>query len=57
LPASQAQHNFEQGQAFLVGIMGGNLPMGAAVSLCMVPILAVAATFILRGIFKRGSEV
>jgi multiple sugar transport system permease protein len=43
--------------AFLVGIMGGNLPMGAAVSLCMVPILAVAATFILRGIFKRGSEV
>ena len=43
--------------AFLIGIMGGNLPMGAAVSLFMVPVLAVAATFILRGIAKRGSEV
>lgn len=42
--------------AFLVGILGGNLPMGAAVSLFMVPILAVAAIFILRGIAKRGSE-
>ena len=26
-------------------------------SLCMVPVLAVAATFILRGIAKRGSDV
>ena len=43
--------------AFLVGILGGNLPMGAAVSLFMVPVLAVAAIFILRGIVKRGSEV
>jgi multiple sugar transport system permease protein len=43
--------------AFLVGIMGGNLPLGASVSLFMVPILAVGATFILRGIAKRGSEV
>jgi multiple sugar transport system permease protein len=43
--------------AFLVGIMSGNLPMGAAVSLFMMPVLAVAATFILRGIAKRGSEV
>jgi multiple sugar transport system permease protein len=42
--------------AFLVGLMGGNLPLGAAVSLCMVPFLAVAATFILRGISKRGSD-
>lgn len=42
--------------AFLVGIMSGNLPLGAAVSLFMVPILAVAATLILRGIAKRGSE-
>ena len=41
--------------AFLVGIMSGHLPMGAAVALCMVPILAVAATFILRGIAQRGS--
>jgi multiple sugar transport system permease protein len=43
--------------AFLVGILSGNLPLGAAVSLFMVPILAVAATIILRGIAKRGSEV
>lgn len=42
--------------AFLVGILGGNLSMGASVSLFMVPILAVAAIFILRGIAKRGSE-
>jgi len=31
--------------------------LGAAVSLCMVPVLAVAATFILRGIARRGSDV
>jgi multiple sugar transport system permease protein len=43
--------------AFLVGIAVGNLPMGAAVSLCMVPVLAVAATLILRRIARRGSEV
>ncbi len=42
--------------AFFIGIMGGNLPMGASVALFMVPILAVAATFILRGIAKRGNE-
>ena len=42
--------------AFSVGIAGGNFPMGASVSLCMVPILAVAATLILRNIAKRGSE-
>jgi multiple sugar transport system permease protein len=41
--------------AFLVGILAGNLPRGAAVSLFMVPILAVAATLILRGIARRGS--
>jgi multiple sugar transport system permease protein len=43
--------------AFLVGIMGGNLPMGASVSLFMVPVLAAAAIYILRGVAKRGSEV
>jgi len=42
--------------SFLIAIMNGNLPMGAAVSLFMVPILAVAATLILRGVAKRGSE-
>ena len=41
--------------AFLVGIAGGNFPMGAAVSLCMVPILAVAATLILRSVARRGT--
>jgi multiple sugar transport system permease protein len=43
--------------AFGVGILGGNLPMGASLALSMVPILAVAAIFILRGIAKRGTEV
>jgi multiple sugar transport system permease protein len=41
--------------AFLLGIAAGNLPMGAAVSLCMVPILAVCATVVLRRIARRGS--
>jgi multiple sugar transport system permease protein len=39
--------------AFFIGIMGGNLPMGASVSLFMVPILAMAAAFILRGIARQ----
>jgi multiple sugar transport system permease protein len=43
--------------AFKVGIESGDIPQGAAVSLFMVPILAVAAAFILRDITKRGSEV
>jgi multiple sugar transport system permease protein len=43
--------------AFRVGIESGDIPLGATVSLFMVPILAVAATFILRDITKRGSEV
>ena len=43
--------------AFRVGIEIGDIPLGASVSLFMVPILAVAATFILRDISKRGSEV
>jgi len=43
--------------AFYVGLAGGNFPRGAAIALCMVPVLAVAASLILRGIAKRGSEV
>jgi multiple sugar transport system permease protein len=43
--------------AFSVGILSGDLPLGASVSLFMLPILALAATFILRDIIKRGSEV
>lgn len=42
--------------AFGIGILGGNLPLGAAVALGMVPILAVAAVFLLRGIVRRGTE-
>ena len=41
----------------IIGIEGGDIPLGASVSLFMVPILAVAAAFILRDITKRGSEV
>ena len=43
--------------SFLTGIMGGNLPLGASISLFMVPVLAAAAIYILRGIAKRGSDV
>lgn len=42
--------------AFLLGIQGGDIPLGAAVSLFMVPILGIAAIFILRDITKRGNE-
>ena len=42
--------------AFSIGIAGSDLPLGAAVSLFMFPILAVAATFILRDITRRGTE-
>ena len=42
--------------AFKVGIEGNDLPLGAAVSLFMFPILAVAAYFILRDISRRGNE-
>ena len=42
--------------AFLVGINGGDIALGAAVSLFMFPILAVAAFFILRDISRRGNE-
>ena len=43
--------------AFEIGIRSGDIPLGASVSLFMVPILSVAAFFILRDISKRGSEV
>ncbi len=43
--------------AFRVGIEGSDIPLGASVSLFMVPILAVAAIFILRDITKRGNEI
>ena len=43
--------------AFLLGIRSGDLPLGAAVSLFMLPILAVSAIFILRGVRKRAREI
>src|SRR6266849_5264930 len=42
--------------AFRVGIEGGDIPLGASVSLFMVPILTVAAVFILRDINRRTGE-
>jgi multiple sugar transport system permease protein len=43
--------------AFKVGIESGDIPLGATVSLFMVPILAVAAAFILRDINRRAGEM
>src|SRR5712675_2204594 len=43
--------------AFWIGIQGNDIPLGASVSLFMVPILAVAAVFILRNIHRRASEM
>jgi len=43
--------------AFMLGIRSGDIPLGASVSLFMLPILAVAAVFILRGVRKRGREI
>ncbi len=42
--------------AFKLGIEGGDIPLGATISLFMVPILGVASVFILRDINKRGNE-
>lgn len=42
--------------AFQVGINSGNIPMGAAVSLFIFPILAIFAIFILRGVGRRARE-
>ena len=43
--------------AFWIGIQGNDIPLGASVSLFMVPILTVAAVFILRDIHRRASEM
>jgi len=43
--------------AFQVGILSGNIPRGAAVSLFMLPPLAVFAFFILRGVNQRNREM
>ena len=43
--------------AFQVGIQSGDIPLGAAVSLFMFPMLAVFAIFILRGVNRRTKEM
>ena len=43
--------------AFQVGIQSGDIPLGAAVSLFMFPILAFAAFFVLRGVTRRTKEI
>ncbi|WP_431281773.1 carbohydrate ABC transporter permease [Humitalea sp. 24SJ18S-53] len=43
--------------AFQVGVLSGNIPRGAAVSLFMFPLLAVIAYFVLRGVNRRDKEM
>jgi multiple sugar transport system permease protein len=43
--------------AFQVGVLSGNIPRGAAVSLFMFPLLAIIAYFVLRGVNKRNQEM
>jgi multiple sugar transport system permease protein len=43
--------------AFMWGIKSGDIPLGASVSLFMLPLLAIASIFILRGVRKRGREI
>ncbi len=43
--------------AFRLGIESGDIPLGAAVSLFMFPILGISAIFILRGVRRRGREI
>ena len=42
--------------AFRLGIESNDIPLGACVSLFMLPILGIAAVFILRDINRRGNE-
>ncbi|CAH2599145.1 Sugar ABC transporter permease [Rhodovastum atsumiense] len=42
--------------AFQVGIQSGDIPLGAAVSLFMFPLLAIFAFFTLRGVTRRTRE-
>jgi multiple sugar transport system permease protein len=43
--------------AFQLGIASGDIPLGAAVSLFMFPILGISAIFILRSVRQRGKEI
>ena len=42
--------------AFAVGIQSGDIPLGATVSLFMLPLLAIFAYFVLRGVNQRARE-
>jgi multiple sugar transport system permease protein len=43
--------------AFKLGIEGGDIPLGAAVSLFMFPVLAILAFFILRNVRERAARL
>ena len=43
--------------AFVSGIQSGDIPLGASISLFMLPLLAVAAYFVLRGVNRRTQEI
>jgi multiple sugar transport system permease protein len=43
--------------AFVMGIQSGDIALGASISLFMVPILAIAAFVVLRGVTKRSQEM
>ena len=43
--------------SFNLGILSGDVPLGASVSLFMFPILAVLAFLILRNVRERASNV
>ena len=43
--------------AFQIGIQSGDIPLGAADSLFMFPILAFAAFFVLRGVTQRTKDI
>jgi multiple sugar transport system permease protein len=43
--------------AFRVGIQGGDVPLGASVSLFMFPVLAILAFFILRNVRQRAARL
>ena len=43
--------------SFKTGIQSGDLPLGAAISLFMVPVLAIAAFFVLRNVRRRVAEM
>jgi len=43
--------------AFVMGIQSGDIALGASISLFMVPLLAIAAYVVLRGVTKRSQEM